>query len=343
VDLLPQILAPLVIIGVAAYLLARRNRERTVNAPLRREIEARVLFQTPLARVSKLGTGRFDGTAGYWIQLRGPKRLVVGPDAFIISASQALREFVFTGPGSSIELARLRFGLSVRDCIIVTGNTGNGNVQLAIAQNNLPEIWHALAATGATILSSEVPPPAPTGSFGQSAREAPYSLQGLSTATVILLIAAAAASLAAIANAATVLGDVVGVVSAAAVVTFLVWFYRARVNADSSDWPQRLSPAWAVFGWLVPIVNFWFPFQIMTGIWRASLPAQERTKTAILPGIWWACWLLFLAQTVIPGPAHPVWYLRLLTYGAGALLEIVTAMLVQQVSGRLSAAGLSAG
>jgi hypothetical protein len=74
------------IVCVAVYLVIRRNRERSSNAPLRSEIEARVCFETTLDRVSKLGTGGLGGTRGVWISVRGPKRLIVGTDAFMVSA-----------------------------------------------------------------------------------------------------------------------------------------------------------------------------------------------------------------------------------------------------------------
>jgi Domain of unknown function (DUF4328) len=75
-------------------------------------------------------------------------------------------------------------------------------------------------------------------------------------------------------------------------VLFLVWFYRARINAERHGYPQRRARAWAFWGWIVPIVNLWFPFQIMGDIWRAGLPAEERSETALLPALWWTCWLL---------------------------------------------------
>jgi hypothetical protein len=53
----------------------------------------------------KLGSGGFGGTR-YWYTQKGPKRLIVGADAFMISAPQALSEFVFTGAESSIALTR---------------------------------------------------------------------------------------------------------------------------------------------------------------------------------------------------------------------------------------------
>lgn len=70
-DLLPQVLIPLLIIGGIVYLFTRRNRERDRNAPLRVEIEARVCFETTLDRVSVLGTGGFGGTRAYGFRCAG--------------------------------------------------------------------------------------------------------------------------------------------------------------------------------------------------------------------------------------------------------------------------------
>jgi hypothetical protein len=75
-------------------------------------------------------------------------------------------------------------------------------------------------------------------------------------------------------------------------ILFVVWFRRARINAERHDYRQRRARGWAFWGWIVPIVNIWFPFQIMGDIWRAGLPAEQRRKTAWLPAMWWTCWLL---------------------------------------------------
>ena len=148
-------MAPVVIVG-GIYLMMRRYRlERARNAPLRAEIAAQVRLATPLDRVSKLGTGGFGGTRGYWIPVRGPKRLVVGADSFMISAPQALREYVFTGRDSAIALSRMRCGLADRDWIIVTGTVGGREVQLAITKKDgLSDIWQALAAAGVALASA---------------------------------------------------------------------------------------------------------------------------------------------------------------------------------------------
>ncbi len=75
-------------------------------------------------------------------------------------------------------------------------------------------------------------------------------------------------------------------------IAFVVWFHRARVNAEHSGWRQRRARAWTFWGWVIPIINLWFPFQLMGDIWRAGLPAGLRTKTAWLPVVWWTTWLL---------------------------------------------------
>ena len=75
-------------------------------------------------------------------------------------------------------------------------------------------------------------------------------------------------------------------------ILFVVWFYRARINAERHGYQQRRARGWAFWGWIVPIVSLWFPFQIMGDIWRAGLPAGQRDETAWLPALWWTCWLL---------------------------------------------------
>lgn len=75
-------------------------------------------------------------------------------------------------------------------------------------------------------------------------------------------------------------------------ILFVVWFYRARINAEQHGYRQRRARGWAFWGWIIPIVNIWFPFQIMGDIWRAGLPAEQRGETAWLPALWWTCWLL---------------------------------------------------
>jgi hypothetical protein len=331
--LLPELLIPLVIFGVMAYLFGQRNRERGRNAPLRREIETGMRFETVLDRVSILGTGGFSGITGQWYPLRGPKRLVVGADAFMVSAPQALREFVFTGPESSIEVTRMptRPVGRDRDWIVITGHANGSPVQLAITQDNLPDVWQALAGTGAVPLSDEAPAGWLTRPQGRPVQSRRYSIHRLAAALTIVLIADSAVWVTSIALPS--LDGWGGGGFFVAMVMFLVWFYRARVNAEGHGWPQRQSRAAAIWAWFVPVINFWFPFQIMADIWRAGLPAEERADPATLPGIWWACVLAsFLLSSITGSPGNPAWYAVIPIKIAEVLAAGMTALLVQKVS-----------
>jgi hypothetical protein len=92
-------------------------------------------------------------------------------------------------------------------------------------------------------------------------------------------------------------------------ILFVVWFRRARINAEQSTWRQRRARGWTFWGWIVPIVSLWFPFQIMGDIWRAGLPEAQRRRTAWLPALWWVTWLLggLTTSTTAMSP-HPYSY-----------------------------------
>jgi len=83
---------------------------------------------------------------------------------------------------------------------------------------------------------------------------------------------------------------------AAAVIVFLIWFHRARINAERHGWRQRRARAWTFWGWIIPIASLWIPFQLMGDIWRAGLPPARRSRTAWLPVLWWISWLLATAR-----------------------------------------------
>jgi hypothetical protein len=167
--------------------------------------------------------------------------------------------------------------------------------------------------------------------WGRAPRSAPYPLRNLAAVLETVLIVDAAVWLGAIA-----LPVLVGVSNfgfLVALVMFVVWFYRARVNAEGRGWPQRRSPGWTIVAWIIPVVNFWFPLEIMADIWRAGLPEPERANRAVLPGIWWACLLSFFCLSSVPtGSAHRVWYVDMAIYCTGVLAAIMTALLVQKVS-----------
>lgn len=150
---LPLIWTLLIISGIVC-IFVRQARQRARSAPLRAEIraeiEARVCFATTIDRVRILGMGGFEGTRGHWIAVMkgGPKRLIVGTDAFRVVGP--FGEYVFRGCESSIAFSQEPSRAVTRDWIIITGQSGTRQVQLAISRKDaLPEIWRALEGTGA--------------------------------------------------------------------------------------------------------------------------------------------------------------------------------------------------
>ncbi|MFF4508052.1 DUF4328 domain-containing protein [Streptomyces sp. NPDC001401] len=85
----------------------------------------------------------------------------------------------------------------------------------------------------------------------------------------------------------------------AAGVAFVVWLWRARINAElmSGAAAQRRSRGWVVGGWIGPVVNLWIPYQVVSDIWRASAPRRPVPLTLV--NAWWA---LFAAATVVVKP-----------------------------------------
>jgi hypothetical protein len=115
-------------------------------------------------------------------------------------------------------------------------------------------------------------------------------LAGLATALSVLLSMVAVCSLLALVapdlQALSVLFEI------AIAVVFIVWLYRARGNAEWSRVPQRRARGWAIGAWFVPVVNLWFPLQLVEDIWHAGVDAAPRSRMPWQVGTWWACWLL---------------------------------------------------
>jgi hypothetical protein len=91
--------------------------------------------------------------------------------------------------------------------------------------------------------------------------------------------------------------EVVGYLAAA--VLFIVWLFRARANAEAIlPFQHRLGKPWLVFGWVVPIVAWWFPKNIVDDIWKTSDPASTQRNPKAGGGgprivlVWWLVYLL---------------------------------------------------
>jgi hypothetical protein len=131
----------------------------------------------------------------------------------------------------------------------------------------------------------------------------------------------------------------------AAATVFLTWLWRARVNAERLCRAEhRWSRGWTVGAWFVPVVNLWFPRQVVDDVWRTSRPGVPEDTyrvdglgTSPLVGAWWysllANVLVVLALRVETRGEVTVDVLRAAAlYGTvSTLLLLVSATLLSQV------------
>ncbi len=82
------------------------------------------------------------------------------------------------------------------------------------------------------------------------------------------------------------LGQVLSLLSLVVLVLRMVWLYRASQAAQALGHPLRREPGLTCAGWIIPIVNFWWPYQGMVALFAADDPARRRV------GPWWACYLV---------------------------------------------------
>lgn len=120
-----------------------------------------------------------------------------------------------------------------------------------------------------------------------------------------------------------------GVVLTVAAVVGMVWLWRVRKNAEQMAAARhRRERVWTWLGWLVPVVNFWFPYQVVADVHRTSdpdLPPQSPTPRRSAPGWLLTWWLAFVGSNIAALGYPGVSAAELKTY---AVLETTSAGLV---------------
>ena len=79
------------------------------------------------------------------------------------------------------------------------------------------------------------------------------------------------------------LASAVGVVAS---VLFLIWFVRSATNARALGLPARRSPAAGVAGFMLPVVNLWWPYQST----RDLFPERHSARPLVLR--WFLLWVV---------------------------------------------------
>ncbi len=84
-------------------------------------------------------------------------------------------------------------------------------------------------------------------------------------------------------------------------VAFVLWFHRVRANAGIwSPLTMRLRRGWAIWGWLCPVINLWFPYLIAQDCIEATRTPYTAEPTGRgLVRVWWASWVLTLLAGLI--------------------------------------------
>jgi hypothetical protein len=85
------------------------------------------------------------------------------------------------------------------------------------------------------------------------------------------------------------LGQVLGVIAIIGTILRILWMIQAGKQAMARARTLRRSPVLGAFGWLIPIVNFWWPYQAMTD----ALGAGRANARGVKP--WWALTVLAIA------------------------------------------------
>ncbi|MGB6161248.1 MAG: DUF4328 domain-containing protein [Pseudonocardiaceae bacterium] len=98
-------------------------------------------------------------------------------------------------------------------------------------------------------------------------------------------------------TASDVLGTLSPLVLIVAYVATGIWLSRARRNADllAPD-QQRWSKPWVWLSWIVPIISYYAPKQVIDDVWRSTVGDSAGPRTRW----WWGTWI---AAMVVIGNA----------------------------------------
>lgn len=82
---------------------------------------------------------------------------------------------------------------------------------------------------------------------------------------------------------------------------FMVWFYRAARTGWASGLPARRSPLLATLSFLIPILQWWWPYQAAMDM----VPANDSHRVIIQR--WWLLWLLATLCGYLIYPAQAIY------------------------------------
>lgn len=133
---------------------------------------------------------------------------------------------------------------------------------------------------------------------------------------------------------------------ASAIMTMIMLKRMADNGAKLQPDLAKYNSMWVIFGWFVPLMNLFRPYQMIKQIWSTIDPRTSRTFSSTLPTsvtVWWASFVaLSFAQVNTPSaPWTNPTYLELADEAAGIALvsgiEVIAGLLFVVVIRRLAA------
>lgn len=73
-------------------------------------------------------------------------------------------------------------------------------------------------------------------------------------------------------------------------VMFVMWFYKAATIGARAGVAATWEPVWAIVGFIIPVVQFWFPYQSARDTLPVGHPARGLVK------LWWGLWIAMIAM-----------------------------------------------
>ena len=118
----------------------------------------------------------------------------------------------------------------------------------------------------------------------------------------------------------------------AAAAVFIVWLWRVRWNAEMfCRGEHRHTRGWVLGGWVCPLVNLWYPKQVVDDIVAASDPRTDPLTPSLreVPGtpLVWAWWLTWVTGLVTGNIVQ-----RGVLHGASQLADLRTNVILSSVS-----------
>lgn len=101
-------------------------------------------------------------------------------------------------------------------------------------------------------------------------------------------------------------------------ILWVIWQYRLAKQVLGR---ARRSPGWHAGSWFIPVVNWWFPYQNISDLWRAAGRTRPGWQVA-----WWALWIAASVTSGLSGQ---------MSFRAQSLEEYLAAMTVSVLSSLL--------